>query len=306
MIKRIGTAFLLTLFLGAFNIANAGAVPLCKNIFSASQPTRGTNLSPSQWLINLKLKIISSKALKNFDDQKYQNAFDKFSREKDRGEMDSLPTNLEEYVALLDVSMTELNLSITQMPPVVRHKIYKIINKILATEGQSSTFAAQDISSLIARGAYQKPTSFRFLLTHYPNETSAEMFTQEIHQLVITQVVIEALRTRPEARTSAFLPKWARDHKEILGLAFFTALDVANSFASGHFVAVLNPLNVLRMKANKEKIQDSLAQNGLEATMIQLQPEFETKNQINYYYAVAEKSLNWYFIGYILSPFFFN
>lgn len=281
----------------------ARSAPSCEGVFLVSRPVVGNNLGPVQWLVNLKLKMKSSKELDNFDEQKYQASFKQLAQDKPIIGPNYVPKTLEDYIAFLDVSLEELNLSILQMPPVIRHTIYKAVNKFLLAEGQVSAGDAQKISDLVIQGSYQKPTSFHFLLTHYPKETAAEMFTQALHKMVITQVVAQALNSN--APTSGLFPKWVRDHKEVLSLAVFSALDIGNFILSGSFVPVLNSLDVLQFKATKEKIQKSLNENGLERTLIQFRSEFDNKNQFNYYYAITEKALNWYFIGYVLAPLFF-
>lgn len=278
----------------------------CESVFAtdSARPTSGTSLGPIDWLTNIKLKIRSSNTLKNFNDQKYQNAFDKISQEKLSIKEGFAPASLEESIAYLDVSLAELNLSILKMEPIIRNKIFKIVQKTLLSQNRGIDSAAPRVASLIFRGAYQKPTSFKFLLTHLPKDVSAEIFTQQLHELAITEIVVQAFNFKPQSKVSRLPLRWAKEHKEIINVSLFAAFDVVNTVMSGIFVPILTPFNILKLKKNKVIIEEHLTRNGLDKTLMELGPEFSNKNQFNYYYAVIEKVCNWYFIGYILAPFF--
>lgn len=67
--------------------------------------------------------------LRNFNEARYEQALKQISEAHDTSDLK--PSTLEEYVALLDAHTDSLKISITNMHPILRRKIYRTITKTL-------------------------------------------------------------------------------------------------------------------------------------------------------------------------------
>lgn len=283
----------------------------CTEVFTEGRAgvARGTDLGPLEWLRNLKQKSRPSNPLRQFDSEKYHLAFENIKNENLRVEKGFRPKNSEEAVAYLDVQLESLSLSIQQMPPVLRLKAYSAVQKILNGSASEAAASSNLLVDAIFRGNYQKPTSFAYLLTHTPKQASHEIFVQHLHKLVIADIIHSAYEvpsgptaTRAVERMSS---KFISEHREAISTGFWTAVSIASAWqapmADGLF---LSPFNVLKLKSNKLKIERSLREQGLERTLLKLEPEFQNKNDFNYFYALSVKAMNWYVIASLVAVVF--
>ncbi|QDK46004.1 hypothetical protein DOM22_12995 [Bdellovibrio sp. ZAP7] len=276
----------------------------CSSVFNESTVAgeRGTDLKPLEWLRGLKQKFITSKVIKEFDQLKYEEHFNEIKSRDLKVEEGFVPKTLEESIAYLDVQLESLSISVAEMPPVMRTKAYKAVQSILKSNGKNAQGTASKLADIIFRGNFQKPTSFAYLLTHSPSQASREMFVQNLESIAVTQIVLQAYDFNPGPQKPGLMfrmtPQFLRNHKEAISTGFWSAVSVASSVHMGSADGLfLSPLNVFKLNKNRNIIEGSFVRDGFENTLVKLEPEFQSKNQFNYFYSVAVKACNWYIIG---------
>lgn len=305
--------FILMIYLACFPLlASAGSI--CSSTFLnqtlIENLAQGKDIGPIEWLFNIKYKWKSSDKIRKFNVLKYQDVFNFLNSRKSFENFNYKPKNTEAYIAMLDWRLSNLNISINEMDPVFRHKTYRLVEKILKSEGRNSNSHAQQLAELVFRGHFQKPTSFSFLFTRSYDQTSREMLLQHLHALVVTGVVVEIVQAnQPEIISkkgflSRITPQALKDHQEIFKAGLWFGVGVVQSAVSENFLVFLAPFNILKTKANKQLIETTLQENGLEKTVEILGKDLQTQQTFSYFYAILEKTLNWYTVGYVLAPFF--
>ncbi|MFS4459191.1 hypothetical protein [Bdellovibrio sp. HCB2-146] len=293
-------------FLGGTAFA---AGPQCAELFAESlQPTAGADLGPIEMVRNLKQKFFPSKLVKNFDQRAYENSVAAIKSQDLRVENGFRPENLEQAIAYLDVQLESLSISIPQMPPVLRHKIYKTVSGVLKAQGRNSDSAAQGLANLIFRGSYTKPTSFYNILTHMPQNSGREMFVQHLHTLEVTSIVTAAYDYNSGPKKAGMierhLPKFLKEHREIAMASLWGGISIYSTISSHSLESMFLPsLNIFKLKKHRNDIEQIYLENGLEATIEMLGVKYENTATFNFTYAVIEKAMNWYFFGSILTVF---
>lgn len=285
------------------------AGPQCAELFAESlQPTVGSDLGPIEMVRNLKQKFFPSKLVKNFDQRAYEDSIAAIKNQDLRVENGFRPESLEQAIAYLDVQLESLSISIPQMPPVLRHKIYKTVSGVLKSQGRNSDSAAQGLANLIFRGSYTKPTSFYNILTHMPQTSGKEMFIQHLHTLEVTSIVTAAYDYNPGPKKAGMIarhtPQFLKEHRELAMASLWGGISIYSTISSHSIESMFLPsLNVFKLKKYKTEIEQTYLGHGLEATLAQLDVKYENTSTFNFTYAVIEKAMNWYFFGSILTVF---
>tara|TARA_B110001454_G_C12723212_1_gene435874 strand:+ start:17947 stop:18882 length:936 start_codon:yes stop_codon:yes gene_type:complete len=268
----------------------------------------GHDLGPIEAIRSLKQYAFPAKLVRNFSEEHYRMALNRIAKD------DVLvPSNTEEFTALLDSQLSALNMSTTKMLPIFKYKAYKTIEKILTADGFAASSLAKELAHIIFRGHFKKPTSFAYLLTHSPKETRNEQLLQHLQAMAVTDIVV-AIAILGKSNTgpvkpnvfSRYTPQFIKDRTEEIRASSVLGLSLLTWKGSGEAIAALGPFNIFKTKSYDIRIQKALAENDLHLAYEILKEELSTVAKTGYTYAVAEKILNWYFIYYVLSPFFTN
>lgn len=307
MLKRFLTVILVLIFTLA-GIAHAAA-PQCADLFRNERrtPTRGSNLRPIELIRNLKQNFLPSKIVRKFDQKTYEEHFTNIKSHNLKVESGFRPKSLEEAVAYLDVQLESISISVSDMPPVLRHQTYKTVMSSLKSQG-SGEFAAEGLAQLIFRGNYAKPTSFKYLLTHLPPTVGREIFIQNLHALHLTDIVKQAYDYNSGPKKPSLLkrltPQLLKDHRELITASLWGGVSVYGTVQSHSIDSFFLPaFNILKTKNYKSEIERTYIEVGLEGAIQKLEPQYQNANALNAIYAVIEKGMNWYFFLSIFSVF---